>query len=629
MAYGGVPALTVPADFWRLQTVDRALRARDFAALFLLLKRHIKASQTQIAVACDLTQSQVSQVMNGHQPRSHEVFQRIAAGLDMPDHARMTLGLAPLQASGTSQSPKVEPASHAPAMRPRDHDEPRTVLAHLIRQRNQTYTEAAAQIGMSPRHLARLARQERRIDSEDLQPATRRALQNTFGRPAEQLLLPWSDHAGSATTPGNSIGIPGIRDRSPSVAPDPALYSEHIAPSSNTTAGRELSGSLSTYSDGRGSAWQPQDTIEIARHLTQGDLQLDRREAVRTLAGLTIGGALLERLEPWLIGSKTSDPSARPYGIGNEEVEQVENAARLFRAWGHQFGGSLRRKAVIGLLSSVAEELHHYSHPPSYKRRLFGVMGKLASTAASMSWDSGLGSIAQQYYIIELRGAKASGDRAFGANVLAGMARQLLYLGRPTEALELIRLAQDGSRGHAPPTVVAMLHTREAWAYARQGRVTAFRRATDKAQDALIESRHEDNPYWIAYFDQAELEGVTGGRLLELAHEAPHFAGEAADRIERAITLRRPKNLRSAALDQIGLAESRLVQGHAEEASRLAHEAADVVTMTQSDRVRVKLAELYRYTDGHAANPAVANLRIRIRELLVDQPNDYREESLA
>jgi hypothetical protein len=361
--------------------------------------------------------------------------------------------------------------------------------------------------------------------------------------------------------------------------------------------------------------WAPQSTIEIVDRFTRRDLTLDRREATRTLAGVVFGGALLEPLERWLTGASERDAHGRPGGIGYQEVAQIEHAAQLFRTWDDQFGGGLRRKAVIGQLNEVAELLRD-SHPPEIRRRLFGAMAQLAETAAIMSWDSGQQAHAQRYYALALRASKAAGDRAFGACVLAGMARQLLYLNHPGDALELARLAQDGSAGRATATVRAMLHTREAWAYAKQQRVAAFRRATSKAEDAFAAAVPAEDPHWIDYFDAAELAGTTGGRLLELAHEQPKLAAETATHIEKAVALRRPGRLRSSALDKIGLAEARLLQGETEEATRLGHAALDVVDQTPSDRVRVKLAELYQLTTVHAAVPAVAQFRERVRERL-------------
>jgi len=361
--------------------------------------------------------------------------------------------------------------------------------------------------------------------------------------------------------------------------------------------------------------WVPGGTVEIVGHFTRRDLTLDRREATRTLAGVVFGNGLLEPLERWLAANVESPTHGRPGGIGYQEVEQIENAAKLFRRWDDQFGGGLRRKAVIGQLNEVADILRD-SHPPEIRRRLFGAMAQLAETAAVMSWDSGQQALAQRYYVLALRAAKSAEDPAFAACVLAGMARQLLYLDRFGDALELVRLAQDQADGHATPSLRAMLYTREAWAFAKLGRLSAFLRATAKAEAALAAGRRDEAPYWIDYFDEAELAGTTGGRLLDLAHENKRLVPKTAEHIERAIALRRPGRLRSSGLDQLGLAETRLIQGELEEAARLGHAAAAVVEQTRSDRVRVKLVEFYQHTTAHGQVQAVADLRDRVRPLL-------------
>src|SRR5262249_25965231 len=313
-------------------------------------------------------------------------------------------------------------------------------------------------------------------------------------------------------------------------------------------------------------SWTAVDTAEIASHFTRKDLTLDRREATRTLLSVVFGSALLEPLERWLSGTVERVVGGRRGSVGYQEVEQLERAARVFRDWDDQFGGGLRRKAVVGQLNEVADLLRE-SHPVEIKRRLFGAMAQLSETAAIMSWDSGLDALAQRYYVLALRASKPAGDPGFGANVMAAMARQLLYLGHPGDALELVRLAQDESAGQATSSVRSSLNTRESWAYAKLGGISAFRRATDKAEQALAAAEPDEDPYWITYYDEAELMGTTGGRLLELAHEEPKLANETADYIERATTLRRPGRLRSSALDQIGLAEARLIQGELGEAS--------------------------------------------------------------
>ncbi|MFE3196285.1 helix-turn-helix domain-containing protein [Nocardia sp. NPDC059240] len=368
--------------------------------------------------------------------------------------------------------------------------------------------------------------------------------------------------------------------------------------------------------------WDPgiwtADCNAVATELTRKDLMLDRRQVGRALLGVVVGANLLEPLERWLLraGHATPDTTtASVPGAGLQEIDDLENAARIFREWDDQHGGGLRRMAVVGQLNEV-NDLIKQSQPGELRRRLRGVQAHLAETAATMSWDSGYQALAQRYYVLAVRAAHAASDSAFAANALAGMARQLLCLGRASDALELVRLAQDHAARGATPTVHAMLRTREAWAYANLGRPSAFHRTWDRAGDDMAASTPDDDPHWIGYFDRAEFAGTIGGRLLEMAKHAPEFASEAAGQIAQAITLRRPERLRSSALDQLGIAEARLIEGEVEEACRLGEEALSTVEKTTSDRVLVKVREIYERTEQLVNVSAVAELRDRMCPLV-------------
>ncbi|MGW2701557.1 hypothetical protein [Streptomyces sp. NPDC001340] len=244
-------------------------------------------------------------------------------------------------------------------------------------------------------------------------------------------------------------------------------------------------------------------------------------------------------------------------------------------------------------------------------------MAYLGGTAATIAWDSGLQQQAQSYYLLALRAAHAASDTAFGANVMAGMARQMLYRDRPQDALELVHLAQKGARESAGPRLRAMLHTREAWAYAAMGRAAAFQRATSEAAEALAEAGADDEPYWITYFDDAELSGVTGGRLLDMARKEPQqHAERAAHSIRRALARRGPEAGRSHALDTIGLAECHFLMGDVTGAVDHTRRAVEAAALTRSSRVRAQLGQLYPYTvDGGTSRP-MAEDRTMIRDLL-------------
>ncbi|WP_432110221.1 helix-turn-helix domain-containing protein [Streptomyces sp. AA1529] len=366
--------------------------------------------------------------------------------------------------------------------------------------------------------------------------------------------------------------------------------------------------------------WRPDATVALAGSLTRSDLVMDRRGASRALAAAAVTGtALLDPLEAWLRPVAASPHARRVGRLGARDVEQLEQTAQAFRRWDHQHGGGLRRKAVLGQLDQVAAALNEHQ-TDAVEGRLYRVMAHLSGIAATMAWDTGYQRRAQDYYRLALRSAHAAEDRIFGANVLAGMARQMLYRGQPQDALELVRLAQEGSRRRAGPRVRAMLHTREAWALAAMGRTAAFCRATEQAREALAGTAdHDGEPYWIAYFDEAELAGVTGGRLLELARRDRDHAEGAAAHIRRALDRRGPEAARSHALDRIGLAECHFLAGDITVAVQETHRAAEAVTRTASARVREQLGELYSYTVGHSKAPAVRDVRDRLRDLLANR----------
>ncbi|AVT32153.1 DNA-binding protein [Plantactinospora sp. BC1] len=87
--------LRIPDDVWSDHDVRVALVGRDIGALFRLISRLTRASQTRLGAACGLEQGYVSRIMNGRRVTSIEVLERIADGCDMPDESRMAMGLAP------------------------------------------------------------------------------------------------------------------------------------------------------------------------------------------------------------------------------------------------------------------------------------------------------------------------------------------------------------------------------------------------------------------------------------------------------------------------------------------------------------------------------------------------------
>jgi transcriptional regulator with XRE-family HTH domain len=89
------------------------------AGLFRVAQRYAGASQSRIATATGILQGRVSEILHSSRAvTTLDLFERIADGLGMPDHARMRLGLAPrhpagldhLEASGRAEILAVYPS---------------------------------------------------------------------------------------------------------------------------------------------------------------------------------------------------------------------------------------------------------------------------------------------------------------------------------------------------------------------------------------------------------------------------------------------------------------------------------------------------------------------------------------
>ncbi|MFC0546626.1 helix-turn-helix domain-containing protein [Kutzneria chonburiensis] len=114
--------VALPDWAWQRHEVRDALRARDMAAFFKAVQQYSGASQTRIARATGLLQGRVSEIVNGtRKVTTLDLFERIADGVQMPDDARMLLGLAPqdpagldhLSASGRAELIAVYPSQSA------------------------------------------------------------------------------------------------------------------------------------------------------------------------------------------------------------------------------------------------------------------------------------------------------------------------------------------------------------------------------------------------------------------------------------------------------------------------------------------------------------------------------------
>ncbi|MET9967595.1 hypothetical protein ABZZ80_17125 [Streptomyces sp. NPDC006356] len=349
--------------------------------------------------------------------------------------------------------------------------------------------------------------------------------------------------------------------------------------------------------------WTGPQAVALLSEFSRSDLMLARRGFLGSSLSLSAGPALIEPMQRWLVPAPPAPyeeprpvPSSRARGrLSKPELDLLETTTVMFRQWDAQCGGGLRRKAVVGQLHEVTDLLQE-PHPEATTRKLFKVAAELAELAGWMSYDVGLQPTAQKYFVLGLHAAKEAGDRPLGSYVLSSMSRQMIHLGRPDDALELIHLAQYGSRDCASPRTQSMLYAMEARAYANMGQPGKCKRAVRMAEDTFAEADDwdEPDPDWIRFFSEAELHGENSHSYRDLAYVAgrsPTYASLAEPVMQQAVDLfaKDGEHQRSYALNLIGMATVHLLRREPEQSAVYAELAMRVAKKVRSERVNTRI----------------------------------------
>ncbi|MEU5419097.1 hypothetical protein ACFY1P_13195 [Streptomyces sp. NPDC001407] len=391
-----------------------------------------------------------------------------------------------------------------------------------------------------------------------------------------------------------------------------------------------------------GLPWPPERTAAVLTEFTGMDLMLNRRGLVGAGAALAAGSALSSAMHDWLHSDpvlasdapRFTDPlhlnsthadnagldryEAAP--VGSTEIDALEHSVDVFRAWDAQRGGGLQRKAVVGQLNEVGGMLS-YHHPEHLQRRLWGVAANLAVLAGWMSHDVGLEPTAQKYFVIAAHAAREGGDRPRAGEALSRAARQMVHLGRPDDALDLMKLAKSGSGDETLPRTRAMLCTIEAWAQASMGRGQAMRRTLGEAEELFISDRGDvPPPSWMQSFDEADLHGMEALAYRTLAEHDPAAAAVAQQHAKEALALRSAGHQRSMIFDYISMASACFIDNDPEQADTYARLALVSIGETSSHRTWDRLRVMYRLTGRYAGYGRIEDLRQEIKQALPKAP---------
>lgn len=320
--------------------------------------------------------------------------------------------------------------------------------------------------------------------------------------------------------------------------------------------------------DGRviGAPWTPAGTVEsLAASAREGIV--DRRDFL-LYTGVTLGTITTDWSaafgQPAVAG--TGRRQLTPKMVAHLE-RRLDDLRRLDDVLG---GGELRRASVseLRLLNALAEKA---TYTAETGQRLFSAISEAARICGWLHFDAGSHAAAQKLFVTALRASADANDVEVGANVLAFMAIQTYSTGNPQDAVSLARTAQEQAAHRTTPRVRSMLHARTARALSKTPHSKqACVRELDAARDAFTQGPHDDDPSFIYWMTEGEIEMLAGSCALDLGEpdQALTFfdAAHAADYSAGGY-------IRDQALFLTRRAEALLALGQVEEACATAREA--------------------------------------------------------
>ncbi|GAA3916982.1 transcriptional regulator [Streptomyces gulbargensis] len=248
-------------------------------------------------------------------------------------------------------------------------------------------------------------------------------------------------------------------------------------------------------------------------------------------------------------------------------------------------GGIATRGRIVGFLTAEAAPLLRGSYGDALGRRLHRATGGLVAVAGICAYDADAHGLAQRYFHQALRLAKASGDRAFGAYVIALLVNQSLFTGEYRQAVAFAEAALRAAGPQITPALAADLTAMQAKAYARLGDAPAALACIRRAEAAAERISPEAEPAETGYV-QPGLVNVQAAEALLSLGDLP-AAHEHAAAAVGAPSHDRGRVHRLAMLCQVELR-----RGECDAAARTAAEMTERVRGMESRRLRERLRQV-------------------------------------
>ncbi|MFH8572729.1 tetratricopeptide repeat protein [Streptomyces sp. NPDC017993] len=359
---------------------------------------------------------------------------------------------------------------------------------------------------------------------------------------------------------------------------------------------------------GRGARTATTDTAPLATDTDHRDtcIQICEESDVLRRAFITGGPAAalgITTLHP-LGTAAFAVPGPRSPGnrAGATEATAVEEAVRRIRLLDDRHGAEGIYRRATQPLRTAYELLDSDVQRRSVADRLHSGAGELAITVGWLAHDSGRFDDARSHYAEALATARVCGDPALEAHAFCNTAFLARDAGRPREAVRAAQAAQQAAKHLGSPRLLSLLALREAGGWAGLADRTGCEQALVRAQRLFAGGPSDNDPEWMTFYGEAELEGLEAQCWSALGER-----GRAAEHAHRAVALQDPHFSRNIALFTAELAANLAAGGAPEEAAAAGSRALTLLQQVRSARIRTMLDGTARTLRPHRDLAPVAH----------------------
>ncbi|MFI2736624.1 XRE family transcriptional regulator [Streptomyces sp. NPDC018711] len=327
---------------------------------------------------------------------------------------------------------------------------------------------------------------------------------------------------------------------------------------------------------------------------------------------LVLGSLLaLDPLDLSALLSPTTPPPI-PEKITSREIRQLQQIAAGLHSWDNTYGGG----GLIGQFATDSMQwairLLPVSCPPSQRPDFLGAVARLGLVAGASQFDVYRHDDARLAFKVAVECAEEGQHWHLRAKGYSFLARQAIWVGNADDGLTHAEKGLVRS-DRLTASERAMLHTARARAFGKMRNVQQTIAAVGAADDAFAQRRPEDEPPWMAYYDDAQHSGDTAHALWDLAVGIDNYdPAQAGQRLTAAVQGHGQGFARSKAMSCTKLASLMMRRGDPREAASVGRKALALSGGLTSLRAADDLRQLGQFAGRYPKIQEAADLKKEI-----------------